>query len=391
MEIKSSNDGKILKLYFCGRVDSTNASEAETLADKICNEETYENIVLDFDDLEYISSAGLRIILKLKKASPDIKIINANNEVFEILEMTGFAEIIPVQKAYKKVSVKGCECVGRGAKGAVYRLNGDTVVKVYFSSDSLAAIKNEHRLAKKAFVLGIPTAISFDVVMADGKLGSMFELLDAKSFSQIVRENPACAEDYANQMADLLKTIHETIVGKDDMPDANDYARKWLSADEPYFTDEVNRKLKKLVDETPDTLNMLHMDFHSNNIMLQKGEALLIDMDTLSHGYKIFELANVYITYVAFGVVEPKIVENFVGLDYETAKKMWYHFIRRYLGTEDEETVSDVENKVELMALARLLRHTVKRDTTSDEAKKTIAYVQERVPYLLGKVDSLEF
>ena len=48
------------------------------------------SVVIDADDLEYISSAGLRVILRVRKLSPELKIINASSAIYEIFEMTGF-------------------------------------------------------------------------------------------------------------------------------------------------------------------------------------------------------------------------------------------------------------------------------------------------------------
>jgi hypothetical protein len=54
--------------------------------------------------------------------------------------------------------------LGAGGHGKVLRLNDDTIVKLYYAGDSLEDIKREQSYAKKAFVMGIPTAIPFDIV-----------------------------------------------------------------------------------------------------------------------------------------------------------------------------------------------------------------------------------
>ena len=119
---------------------------------------------MDSENLEYISSAGLRVILRLKKAEPSLKVINVSADVYEIFDITGFTEIITIEKAYRKLSVEGCEAIGKGANGTVYRLDPDTIIKVYHNADALADIHRERELARRAFVLGIPTAIPYDVV-----------------------------------------------------------------------------------------------------------------------------------------------------------------------------------------------------------------------------------
>ena len=122
------------------------------------------------------------MLLRLKKAHNGFKIINCKPEVYDIFDMTGFVEMMEISKAYRELSIDGCEVIGEGANGIVYRTDPDTIVKVYKNHDALEEIHNERELARKAFVMGIPTAIPYDVVKVGDYYGSVFELLNAKSF-----------------------------------------------------------------------------------------------------------------------------------------------------------------------------------------------------------------
>ena len=381
----------VLYVKISGRLDSTNAAEADKKINEITSSFDGNELVIDAENLEYISSAGLRVVLRLKKEYPLLKVTNVNSEVYDVFDMTGFTEMMTVEKAYRKFSVDGCAVIGKGAKGTVYRYNDDTVIKVYKNPDSLPDILNERELARKAFVLGIPTAISYDVVKVGDSFGSVFELLDAKSYSELIAQNPDKLDEYVKDYAELLKLIHSTPVKADDMPDIKITINKWLEADKAYLSAENYGKLKKLVDETPDTLNMLHCDYHTNNIMMQNGETLLIDMDTLSHGHPVFEFANVYITYIGFGEVDKTVVEKFTGMPYETAKLVWKKFLPIYLGTDDETRINDVETKVRLLSYVRLLRHTLRRGVTDEISKKTVDLCVSEINNLLQQVDTLDF
>ena len=143
-----------------GRIDSTNAAAAESdILAEIAGKES-EDVVIDASALEYISSAGLRVILRIKKLCPTLKITGVSAEVYDIFEMTGFTEMMDIEKAYRVVSVEGCEVIGEGANGKVYRIDGDNVVKTYKNADALKDIQHEREVARLALVLGIPTAIS---------------------------------------------------------------------------------------------------------------------------------------------------------------------------------------------------------------------------------------
>ena len=381
-----------LTVWLTGRVDTTVAPAIGEEIDKIIEQcGGISDFILDLCELVYISSAGLRVVLRLRQKHDTLRIINASSDIYEIFEMTGFSEMIPIEKAFRNLSVDGCEIIGKGAKGTVYRYDEDIIVKVYNRADSLPDIKNERELARRAFVLGIPTAISYDIVRVGDKYGSVFELLSASSYSQMIRDDVENRDRYIDEYADLLRRIHSTNVNPNDMPPIKTFIDQWLAADEPALDDETNKKLRALVDGVSEPHTMLHCDYHTNNVMRQNGETLLIDMDTLSYGHPIFELANVYITYIGFGEVDKTVVEQFMNMPYDLTKYIWDRFLPRYLGTNDPEKIRTTEEKVRLMSYVRLLRHTLRRGEDSDTAKAVIALCQKQIPDLLTRVTTLEF
>ena len=91
MEITKEIQGNNIVLKVSGRVDTSNSNQLEEATKDIKEDEF---LVLDFQDLEYLSSVGLRILLSLKKRLKDnIKIININAFIKEVFEMTGFSDI----------------------------------------------------------------------------------------------------------------------------------------------------------------------------------------------------------------------------------------------------------------------------------------------------------
>lgn len=105
----------VLKVFLSGHIDSSNAPATESEIFAIRDEQPHEAMILDLRELSYISSAGLRIVLRLRKAEPELKLTNVSPEVYEIFSMTGFTEMMPVEKAYRNISIEGCEAIGRGA------------------------------------------------------------------------------------------------------------------------------------------------------------------------------------------------------------------------------------------------------------------------------------
>lgn len=87
-----------LKVYLEGEVNSSNAEEVEKEIDGYLAEGGINSIVLDFDQLKYISSAGLRIIARLKQTYDDLLLDNMSKDVYEIFEMVGFNDMIEIHK-----------------------------------------------------------------------------------------------------------------------------------------------------------------------------------------------------------------------------------------------------------------------------------------------------
>ena len=98
MTIKTNKNGNELIMAISGRVDTSTAPEFEAKVRECI--EGVTNLVLDFKEVDYISSAGLRVILFAKKAmvkQGDMKIINVNESVYEIFEVTGFSDMLTIE------------------------------------------------------------------------------------------------------------------------------------------------------------------------------------------------------------------------------------------------------------------------------------------------------
>lgn len=385
-------DDGILYLAVQGRIDSTNASTVEEELNALRADADYQALVLDMEDLEYISSAGLRVILRQRKEEPTLKIINASSEVYDILDMTGFTEMMPVEKAYRRLSVDGCEVIGEGANGKVYRLDPDTIIKVYLNPDSLPDIHRERELARRAFVLGVPTAIPYDVVKVGEGYGSVFELLNAKSLAKIIKAEPERVDECIDISVRLLKKIHSTQVRPEDMPDMRDVAIGWAEFLRPYLPTEKADRLVELVKAVPVDHHMMHGDYHIKNVMVQNDEALLIDMDTLCQGHPVFELASMFNAYVGFSELDHGVSQRFLGIPHETAVHFWQRSLALYLGTDDPEAAAQVEKKAQLVGYTRLMRRRIRRKgLESDEGRREIETYKNHIIQLLDEVDTLEF
>lgn len=390
--IATKENGDLLTIFLKGHIDSANAGDVEKEIEEARAQSSASDLLLDASELNYISSAGLRVILRLRKQMPDLSVINVSPEVYEIFDMTGFTEMINVQKAYRQISVEGCEVIGQGANGKVYRIDPDTIVKVYLNPDSLPEIHRERELARTAFVLGVPTAIPYDVVRVGEGYGSVFELLNADSFVKLLTKGKKSLDEVAKMSIDLLKLIHSTEVKPGSMPDMKAVALDWADFLKDYLPEDLYTKLHDLVAAVPEDHHMMHGDYHLKNVMLQNGESLLIDMDTLCYGHPVFELASMFNAYVGYGELDHDITLNFMGIPYDTAEEFWKKSLKLYLGDADEETIRSVEEKAQIVGYTRIMRRRIRRNGfDTEEGRAEIENCKKHLAELLPKVDTLTF
>lgn len=98
MTIEKKIEGNTTVLSIGGRLDTSTAPELESM---INNGLTgVQDLVIDLENLEYVSSAGLRVVLKAQKIMNEqgsMKVINVNDIVMEVFDITGFADILTIE------------------------------------------------------------------------------------------------------------------------------------------------------------------------------------------------------------------------------------------------------------------------------------------------------
>ena len=353
--MKTAFENNTLTIFLDGRIDANNAMQTERDIFDILGRHSGADIIFDADNLAYISSAGLRVLLKVRKSGSRPVVINVSRDVYDIFDTTGFTELLDVRKAYRKISVEGCEVIGKGFYGTVYRIDPETIVKVYESPDSLAMIQNEKELARTALVAGVPTAIPYDIVRVGNSYGSVFELLNAKTFNDLLIAQQEDPDPIIKQYAEFLHLVNSQTVPAGKLKSAKEMCMGYLDSIGKYLDDELYSRVKTLLSEIPEQHNVIHGDAQMKNVMMKDGEPMLIDMDTLSEGYPIFDLQSVYVTYFAFGEDEPDNSMKFLGIPARLAMKVWEDLIGYYFETQDKDRISRLRDKIAVVGCVRFL------------------------------------
>ena len=346
MHIVTKLDNTLVKA--CGSVDSSNAAQFE---EELLGAISADKLTIDAEKLTYISSAGLRVLLKAKKAlSGDLTMVNVSPEVFDIMDMTGFTQILTIQKAIRQISVEGLRVIGRGQTASVYRLDADTIVKVFRPGIDVGMVKNEIAKAKVAFMHGIPTAISYDVVKVGECYGVVYELLNARDLADCMKEDPEHMEDYIRMFADVIRQMHTTEITAAEFVSSRATTMGAL----PYMkgrilNDEEYEKVKAIFENIPERRTFIHGDCHMGNVMLQDKELMFIDLSCAGCGHPIFDLMSMYLTAACH---QGELLSSYTK---EEAYHIWKVFLSAYLQTEDEAFLAKAEEQVAAFSSARFL------------------------------------
>ena len=367
-----------------GKIDSTNAVEFENeiLAAKPAE--------LDASELQYISSAGLRALLKLTKAVGEVTVVNVSTEVYEIFEVTGFTSILNVKKALREISVEGKEILGKGGNGTVYRLDDETIVKVYSTEHSLEVIDRERAYAKAAFVAGIPTAIAFDTVKVGDCYGVVFEAMNSDTLGHAIANEPDRRDEYIMKYAELAKKLHSTTIDDGSVESLNDLLKK--RANNPVMRDfctedEINA-LKDIVSSMADCETLVHGDLHPGNIMINDGELMLIDMGELTRGVPIYDLASIYRDLMVGSKSDPEKTARSIGMSPELCIEVGQKFFAMYTGITEP---AQLEQYLKMIGLVFAFNVVLLIPDFPGAAERGPAIIQNLLqPVVLPNVEALK-
>ncbi len=287
-------------------------------------------------------------------------------------------------REYRKITVDPASKIGQGAKSEIYRYDDECVVKVYNDHNTYADVEREIQLSRTAFVMGLPTAISFGIVSVGDRYGAMFELIEAKTISELIAKNPGTVDYYAGLMARLALKIH-AIKPKEtkDFPCGREILFGWLENAFDEKEPEVEVKLRALADSLPVPAHLIHGDFHTGNVFLSKGEPLFIDVDRMAIGDPLMDISGIFLFYSAYAEIDPEIIRRFMGFSAERARRFYEGFVEAYYEGVDEEEKEDRIRKAQILAYGRLIYQVRERGLHSPFHEDPADYLRQKIKALL--------
>ena len=355
--IINEKDSK-LEIKLEGRIDTNNAPDVEQEIMSALDANDGKEPIFDAENLEYISSAGLRVLMKIrKKFNKPVDIINVSRDVYDIFETTGFTDLLNVKKAYRKISIDGLQLLGQGMTGNVYRMDDETVLKVFHPNISFdLLISKENKKAKNAFVYGVPTAIPYDIVKVGDCYGIVYEMIKSKDLATVMSEDKSKIEEYMTMFAKTVRQMHSIHVEAGKLDDLKTTSIQALGYFKSVMTDEEIQKVKSVYENIPDSNVFIHGDCHMGNAMLQDGELMFIDLSSGGMGHPIFDMVSMYSIYERADNDKARAASPMLRLfSSDEIKKMWDVFIHTYFEGKDDEFIKEAEKQIALFSVTRRL------------------------------------
>lgn len=190
------------------------------------------------------------------------------------------------------ISDKEYTVISRGLSGTLYRLDSDTLVKVFGDGSRRERIEENIRLAELANRQGLPVAVPCGTVQLGSCLGALYQLPNAVTVDEALRADSSRSEEYGHKMGRLFKKLHETDVGSWNLPMLSDKVTQWIDAlEKHHLCSEDAEQMRRIAGTLPTGSSLLYDDLHEGNVLVRDNEVMLIDLDGACAGPKLYDMA----------------------------------------------------------------------------------------------------
>ncbi len=352
MNLAHHREADRLILSLQGRLDHDTAPTLTQVVDHQLDGVT--ELVLDFDGLEHVSSLGLRVLLAAQKRMHAIHgslvVRNVNPAIATVFEITGFDRILEYERKPRRLSIDGLELIAKGGNGECFRVDDETVLKLYFDHIDDASASREKRLAKKAFVAGVPTAISYEVVVCGTRRGVLYEMINADTLSKYIERHVERLEAVVDHYVGFCRQIHSIVPDQGAFPDAIDIACGHVEACDLFNAGQRSAILDRL-HRVERRSTLIHWDLHPGNIMMQGDVPCLIDMGDMATGTPYFDLGP--IRQILQFHSETGLCQKIIGLDNGIARRVWPLFVARYFNNPPPDELAAIEENIRFFQAIR--------------------------------------
>ncbi|MBQ6975695.1 MAG: STAS domain-containing protein [Selenomonadaceae bacterium] len=406
--MKTSYKNGTLNITLPERINTTNAADFEKELFAIKELKDAEEILFNANNLQFISSMGLRVLFKLAKKFEDtpMTMINTSNEVREIFEETGVTSFIKVYKKIRRVDVTSLKLLGVGMYGSVYRVNEEQILKVFHNIRSEFEMRKVIDIVRTAFTHGIPTIMPFEVVKTDAGLGVVLELLNSTILSTLIHDNEKDFDKHVVEMVQLAKLLADTKFEEGALPARTEFLMNIVESAAEYLTPAEIAEIKKYVDVVPHRLSAVHGDFHARNIMIMDDQPLLIDMDEFSCGHPVWDIGGTHriyqdfphfsddITYKLFELKDITLAQFYfklIGFTVDEADRCWEKFFDEYFKDYSAQEKIYLAETAKVYGAFMTLIFSIERCHLTKNNPEKLPLKIDAVRFFLKEMQSVDF
>jgi uncharacterized protein (TIGR02172 family) len=358
-------------LYITGMIDGANADKIVSAMGK------GRDYLLDLSKADGIDFAGQRSLFHARKGGLFFSISNAPVNIAEALDSSGVSKFISVCKKPVDYDINSCEIFGGGFTAESFNnFDNDSMMKLYFDFIEQSAVEKEKRYAQTAFMVGIPTPMSGELIQVGNRKGVVFErVMNKKSMSRAIADDPEHVEKYAGQFADMCLNLHKTPCDKAIFPSTAEAYRKSVM-DSKVCDDKEKKAIIDFLGSVEDTGVCNHGDLHMGNVLLTGKDSLFIDMGDFGYGNPLFDLGMVY--YVSH-CISPEMTDDLYHNTIDTMHAFWKYFSKYYFGadTADEQTMAEL--KVQPFAGLKALQFMNRTGPIDEGLKQVKEFLLDRI------------
>ena len=369
--MKFELEEKAVRFFPEGRIDADSSAVFEKEITSALEKNPDHLPLFDMAGLEYISSAGLRVLLKIAhRYSKKLRIVNVPEEIFEVLMTTGFTEVFNVYKvndtslskdkadkySVREVDVSEYKHIYGDNVMDTYLTGEDTSVMLYHENVSLELIRKNKSKSEISLKAGVPVLISYDIVSCGERFGIVFEnIKNSESLIIKMQNDKAHLADYAAKLALWTKKIHSIDADHTKLESADKmilmlYNRlKSTAILKPVEYDS----LTKVIKNAPDSTSYCHNDLTPHNILANGDEYIAIDAYMAAKGHAIHDLAS-FAWYFKF---LPQLGIDSQAVMFTDSEKelIWSTFLKTYFGTDDENFLYKAEYQINQFTAVKYL------------------------------------
>ena len=328
-----------------GEINSFNSKEFEETLLKY--HEEHGELILDAEDLEYMSSSGIRALVKLAKQQDEMRIDNVSDDMFSIFYSSGLTEIFTINRKMPVLTNDNWEVAGIGASGVVYKINNDTAIKVYNEGTKFEHVTQERELARQAFISGVPTIIPDRNAMVDDKYAMIFELVNSSSLGDLLGTEPDNFDALMDDYVKMVKELHTIEDKRGYFPNLQDL---WLNTENMIregLRPEDADLILDIYKNSKRSRMLLHGDIHPGNVLISDGEMVLVDMACMSTGPALLDIITVFrLPMYVRDVGNIETCEKSLGFKREMFDQFWDAFARRYFEVDDEDILAEIKKQM---------------------------------------------